>query len=270
MAQPLPAATVDRVARRVRELLDSYRPPSFEEVPTADAALFLCAIDHRTGYREAHLVDGSGPHEGSALLWALGLREESRSPGALSAPRLATVEADRVGEIFTIAEEVVAGPEARARLWRDAATRLLERYEGDAQSLIDASGGRLEGPDGLLARLGEMEAFSDPLRKKSFLLCKIWERRGWVHVSDPDGWQVCADNVLMRLALRCGLVEPGEVEEVRRATLEAWKLVAGKAGISPPLLDDLLWERGRDDPDLVGVEAGDLREPPRPEGTLFY
>jgi N-glycosylase/DNA lyase len=74
----------------------------------------------------------------------------------------------------------------------------------------------------------------------------------------------------MRLALRSGLVGEGSVEEVRAATRRAWKQVAERAGVSPPLLDDLLWERGRDDADLVGAEAGDVREPPRPEGTVFY
>jgi N-glycosylase/DNA lyase len=81
---------------------------------------------------------------------------------------------------------------------------------------------------------------------------------------------VSADNVLMRLALRSGLVEQGDVEEVREATRDAFKQVAEEAGISPPVLDDLLWERGRENPDLIGDEAGDLTEPPRREGSVFY
>jgi hypothetical protein len=36
------------------------------------------------------------------------------------------------------------------------------------------------------------------------------------------------------------------------------------------VLDDLLWEKGRDDADLLGNEAGDLSEPPRREGVVFY
>jgi hypothetical protein len=81
---------------------------------------------------------------------------------------------------------------------------------------------------------------------------------------------VSADNVLMRLALRSGLVEQEDVEEVREATRDAFKQVAEEAGISPPVLDDLLWERGRENPDLIGNEAGDLTEPPRREGSVFY
>ena len=65
---------VERVAGRVRELEDGYEPPSFSHVPDPDAAIFLCAIDHRTGYRGRYLVGGEGPFEGSALLWAVGLQ----------------------------------------------------------------------------------------------------------------------------------------------------------------------------------------------------
>jgi len=66
-------------------------------------------------------------------------------------------------------------------------------------------------------------------------------------------------------------VQPGQVDEVRAATRGALKRVAEEAGIEPPLLDDLLWELGRNDADLLGTAGGaDLREPPRPEGTHWY
>jgi hypothetical protein len=261
---------VDRIAARVRELLAGYAPPDFAEVPDPDAALFLCAIDHRTGYRRRYLVEGSGPYEGSALLWALGLREQRRRPEALRAEALRDVAERQVAELFRIGGESVAGPAERARLWRDLAAGLLESYGGEASELIAAGEGRLGGSGGLLARLAEFEAFSDPLQKKSFLVAKIWERRGWLEVLDPGSWEVCADNVLMRLALRAGLVPLGDAEEIRAATRAAWKQVAERAEVRPPLLDDLLWERGREDPDLVGSEAGELSEPPRPPGTTYY
>ncbi len=81
---------------------------------------------------------------------------------------------------------------------------------------------------------------------------------------------MCADNVLMRLALRSGLVQPGSLAEVRVATRAAFKLVAERSGEPPPVLDDLLWELGREHPDLVGAEAGDLREPPRDPDSHWY
>jgi hypothetical protein len=261
---------LERVVVRVQELAKDYEPPSFEEVPNPDAALFLAAIDHQTGYTEAHEVDGQGPYEGSALLWALGLRAEKRAPGALTARSLLGVDPAAIAAVFRAGQDILHDPERRAKLWDDLAKGLLKDYSGQAEALIEASGGKLGGPTGVLFRLSEFDAFADPLRKKAFLVAKIWERRGWLEVSDPENWEVSADNVLMRLALRSGLVGQSDVEEVREATLKAFKAVAEEAKISPPVLDDLLWEKGREDPDLIGDEAGDLAEPPRREGVVFY
>ncbi|MEK6277525.1 MAG: hypothetical protein AABM29_05890 [Actinomycetota bacterium] len=262
---------ITQVAARVRELAADYEPPSFSDAPGADAALFLCAIDHGTGYRRAYLVGGKGPFDGSALLWALGCAGERRHPGLLGAASLAEVDSARVEELFRVGGETVAGAQERARLWRDLAATLRDRYEGSAEVLIAAAGGLLGGQGGLISRLGESEAFADPLAKKAYLFAKIAARRGWLEVADPDSWEVCADNVLMRLALRCGLVHPGAAETVRAATRDAFKRVASEGGTEPPLLDDLLWELGRRDPDLLGTAGGhDLQEPPRPEGTTWY
>jgi len=268
--QKAPKDALERVAKRVKELSKSYEPPTYEDVPTPDAALFLSAIDHQTGFREEHEVDGKGPYEGSALLWALGLRAERRASGALTAQSLLRINPAAISAVFRVGQDQIQEPEARADLWDDLARGLLERYDGDAGQLIAGTGGRLGGDDGLLKHLGGFKAFSDPLQKKSFLVAKILERRGWFEVLDPENWQVCADNVLMRLALRSGLVEQGNVEEVREATRDAFKAVSEKAKISPPVLDDLLWEKGRDDPDLIGADAGDLHEPPRKPGGFFY
>jgi hypothetical protein len=261
---------VQRVVARVKELQSGYEPPTFAEVPHPDAALFLSAIDHQTGYTEPHEVDGEGPYEGSALLWALGLRAERRAPGALTARSLLGVPAEAIAAVFRAGQDNLHDPERRAKLWDDLAKGMLKDYAGQAEALIEASGGKLGGQGGVLFRLSEFDAYADPLRKKAFLVAKIWERRGWLTVSDPESWEVSADNVLMRLALRSGLVEQGDVDQVREATLKAFKAVADQAEIPPPLLDDLLWEKGRNDPDLLGDEAGELTEPPRREGVVFY
>jgi hypothetical protein len=261
---------LQRVVARVKELAADYEPPTFAEVPHPDAALFLAAIDHQTGYTEPHEVDGEGPYEGSALLWALGLRAEKRAPGALTARSLLGVPAEAIAAVFRAGQDTLHDPQRRAKLWDDLAKGLLKDYAGQAEALIEASGGSLAGQGGVLFRLSSFDAFADPLRKKAFLVAKIWERRGWLEVSDPENWEVSSDNVLMRLALRSGLVDEGDVDQVREATMKAFKAVADEAGISPPVLDDLLWERGREDPDLIGSEAGELTEPPRREGVVFY
>lgn len=259
------------VAARVRELARGYEPPTFEDAPGPDAALFLCAIDHRSGYRDPHPVDGRGPFAGSDLIWQLGCAAERCEPGTLSARRLADVLAADVADLFRVDEETVGGAEVRARLWRDLSAGLLESYDGRAERLIGAAEGRLGGSGGLIARLARFEAYSDPLAKKSFLFAKIAARRGWLEIADPERWEVCADNVLMRLALRSGLVSPGEdADRVRADTRAALKRLSAQSGVEAPVLDDLLWERGRSDPDLLGTDGGDVREPPRPAGTFFY
>jgi hypothetical protein len=264
-------AAFERVVAHVRELLASYAPPDFAHVPDPDAAIFLCAIDHRTGYRRRHLVCGEGPFEGSALMWAVGLRAARRGPGLLTAATLADVTGAEMAATFRIAGETVANPARRAALWRDLARGLLRDYRGEAAVLLELAGGRLGGAGGLLDRLAVFEAYADPLAKKSQLLAKICERRGWLRVVDPEHWQVSADNVLMRLALRSGLVATDDdVERVRAATRDVFARVAAAAGVPAPLLDDLLWELGRDDPNLLGAEAGDVREPERDPGSVWY
>ena len=264
------ADAVERVAGRVRELARDYRPPSFSHVPDPDDAIFLCAIDHATGYRGRYLVGGRGPYEGSALMWTVGLRAAERCRGLLTARSLRDVTSERVAELFRIGGETVADPDCRAGLWRDLAQGLERDHGGDAETLLAAAGGRLGGGEGLRRLLARYEAYADPLAKKAMLFAKICERRGWLEVHDPESWEVCADNVLMRLALRSGLVHPGPLAEVRAATQLAFRQVAREAGLSPPLLDDLLWELGRDDPDLLGTEGGDVREPPRDPTSAWY
>jgi hypothetical protein len=261
---------VSRVANRVRELAEPYEPPTYAHVPDADAAIFLCAIDHATGYRSRYLVGGRGPHEGSALLWAVGLRAAKRQRRQLTAGSLRDVTAERVAEMFRIGGETVADADRRAALWRDLAQGLERDHGGDAETLLAAAGGRLGGGEGLIHLLAAYAAYSDPLAKKSMLFAKICTRRGWFEVHDPECWEVCVDNVLMRLALRSGLVHPGPLEEVRARTRLAFKEVARGAGLSPPLLDDLLWELGRDDPDLLGTAGGDVSEPPRDSSSAWY
>ena len=261
---------VDAVVARVQDLASRYTPPDFAHVPDPDAALFLCAVDHSTGYERPHSVGGGGPVAGSELMWSVALAAARRRPGLLTAESLAEVSGAEVAELFRVDDETVADPDRRAELWRDLAVAMRREYGGEAAELLGAAGGRLGGIRGLLTRLAEFRAYADPLGKKAQLFAKICERRGWFPVSDPEHWQVSADNVLMRLALRSGLVDPGSLPEVRTATLTAFKRVADRTGISPPLLDDMLWELGRDDPDLLGRAAGDLHEPPRDPGSSWY
>ena len=225
---------------RVRELRAAYRPPDFAHVQNADAAVFLCAVDHKTGYRRAHRVGGGEPVSGSELMWDVALAAARERPGLLTAHALADVTADEVAEIFRVGDETVADSARRAELWRDLARGLERGYGGEASTLLGAAGGRLGGDDGLLARLAAFEAYSDPLAKKAQLFAKICHRRGWLEVSDPQSWQVSADNVLMRLALRSGLVQPGALSvdgtpiDLRKVTIPTYVQAGREDHIAPP------------------------------------
>lgn len=275
------------LAERVRAAAARYTPPTFEHVPSAEFALFLCAIDHKAGYEREHLVDGRGPFRGSELMWEVAVAVHRRDPGRITAPKLVGVRGEDVAELLAVEGDAVAGAGERAALWRDLAVKLVSGYDpracaeghepvSHARALLDSAGGSLAGEGGLLARLAAFDAYSDPLRKKSFLFAKICERRGWLSVSDPGSWEVCADSVLMRVALRSGLLEPGDdLDALREHTRSAWHAVADAAGVPVPVLDDLLWERGREDPDLLGTAGADrhgagLTEPPRAPGELRY
>ena len=262
---------LDRIAERVRELAETYAAPGFAHVPDPNAAIFLCAVDHKAGYARPHIVDGEGPLRGSELMWAVGLRSARSRPGfALHAEALAEIDAIEIAAAFAVEGDTVAGPERRAALWRDLSAGLIGYYDGSAERLLAAAGGRLGGEGGLLERLRAFAAYADPLAKKAQLFAKICARRGWLEVLDPESWDVSADSVLMRLALRSGLVAEGGVEAVRAATREAFARVAEAAALSPPVLDDMLWELGRENPDLLGTAAGDLLEPPRDPDSSWY
>lgn len=264
------APALERAADRVRRLATGYELPEFAHVPDPDAALFLCAVDHRTGYACPHRVGDRGPFAGSELMWEVALASAHERPELLRAGTLRDVSAADVAAVFAVEGDTVGDPERRAALWRNLATGLLAAYDGMAAALLGAASGRLGGGEGLIERLAAFEAYADPLAKKGFLFAKICARRGWFAVSDPGSWEVCADNVLMRLALRSGLVEPGPLAQVRPATRDALKALASAAGVSPPVLDDLLWELGREDPDLLGSDAGDLHEPERDPASPWY
>ncbi len=259
------------LVERVRELRGGYEPPDFGHVSDPDAAIFLCAVDHKSGYRQAHRVGGRGPFRGSELMWEIGLAADRERGGDwLRAESLCDVDGATLAAAFAIGGETVADPERRAALWRGLAEGLERDHGGRAARLLAAAEGRLGGESGLLARLARYPAFADPLAKKAQLYAKICERRGWFEATDPEHWMVAADSVLMRLALRSGLVEPGTLERVRAATREAFGELAIASGIPVPELDDMLWELGREDPDLLGTDGGDLREPDRDPEVAWY
>src|SRR5207245_2387910 len=142
--------------------------------------------------------------------------------------------------------------------------KLMNGFGGSILNLISASRRRLVREDGrgFLQLLKLFEAYKDPLNKKSFLLAKFLERRRFLVVRDPENLHVPLDNILLRLALRTGIVrltrreleqkiqsgvEVAKEEELtlRALTIRAYDKICSRLGMNATYLDDILWEFGR-------------------------
>ena len=262
-----------RVGRAISELelrVDPFTDPS-QYPPEGEPAewvaryfIFMVAVDHRThppgGVYEAEL-DGR-VYRGASLLYRLGVEAYLRDRGFFSPEHMAEVTGEEVERWLSRRGARVSRPWERAELLRDLAEGLLELYDGRVLELIRKSRSRLYAPwRGLVERLKAFRAYMDPVEKKPFLLVKFLERRGLFKAEDRVRLQVPVDNHLTRVALRTGIVKPSqaelellahcreaEVEEdiaIRAAVRLAWRLVSMEAGVSPLLLDDLLWLIGK-------------------------
>jgi len=181
----------------------------------------------------------------------------------LTAPALSGHKAHHQGD-HRISFVTALGPATRARLLRDCAQGLLQSYNGQALNIVEKAKGYLIKDDGsgFLQLLQPFRAYSDPLHKKSYLLAKALERRGIFHIEDAENLSVPVDNLLVRIALRCGLVEVVETNlalklrrnlkaaqqeefEVRSATMHAYRIVSEGSQLRATFLDDILWTYGR-------------------------
>ena len=85
---------------------------------------------------------------------------------------------------------------------------LLERYDGKIGNLLKKSKGYLsQGQNGLYDLLGEFEAFSDPLRKKSTVFIQLAVNANLFELKDPESIEPVMDYHMQRLLLRTGCIE---------------------------------------------------------------
>lgn len=251
-----------------------YKPVSFDSpdlFPPCDEFLypnyvfFLVAVDHKThpaNSRFEGVLDGKFYH-GSDLMYALARKAQKIEPDLFTAKKMIRVTEKDISRIFSVHNLIIKNPAERAMLLRDCAKKLIEEYDGDFINLLKLSKNHLIRKDGkgILQQLRKFQAYADPLMKKSYLLIKILRRQGYFNPVDIDNLSFPVDNVLMEVAVRSGLVRLSgmlkekivsgellnerEVELIRSATEEAFEIVARKSGVSPDILDDLVWTYGR-------------------------
>jgi hypothetical protein len=246
-----------------------YPPVTDDPGRVANYFFFVVAIDHRTqreSQKYSGLVDGVSLH-GSELLWALAQRRYDSDPSFFTGESMAKVTAAEIADTFRVQSPYtvdIGGPGERAALLRDAGGTLARDFRGSSLDLVNRSNGFLVNFDetGLLQLLKRFEAYSDPVSKKSFLLVKFLERRGFLEIKDPVNVHVPVDNVLQRVALRTGIVrivdsrlerriracEPITSREdiaIRRAVSSAFDVLSAALRMNPTKVDDIFWEFGR-------------------------
>jgi hypothetical protein len=267
-----------------------FPPPGKDKQTVADYFFFMTAIDHRTHYpgRRFQSVINRRIVDGSDLLYGLARRKALETPEYFTAERLQYISTTEVNDLFTTTKiskygrpveshmlrntikdtphsVTVRNPRGRAKLLKDCARKLLQLYNGKAINIVRQSDGYLLKDDGsgFLQLLGYFDAYSDPLRKKAYLLTKVYERREILEIKDVENLNVPVDNLLMRIALRCGLIEvinadlvtklrayskvsKEEEFEIRETTKRAYRIVSETSDLRATFLDDILWKHGKD------------------------
>ena len=151
--------------------------------------------------------------------------------------------------------------EERSHLMKDVARFVRENFDGSFEKLFKRAGERLcyEGR-GFYEVLPAMEAFSDPLQKKSSFLLKLLQDAEMLKLKDPENIIPVMDYHMMRVLLRTGAVEIKDRElrekllqqeplqsdhEIRSACAKAIREIGLQSGHGILKMNDFFWTLGR-------------------------
>lgn len=149
----------------------------------------------------------------------------------------------------------------RAEMLFDICQDLKRNYNSKVSNLIDAAGGRLihEGA-GLYDMLSRFSAFEDPFRKKITFFVKLAVDAGVLMIRDPENIIPIMDYHMQRVLLRMGCVRIDDEnmmadlvarkplksdQEVRKACIEAMRILAAESGHGILKMNDIFWPLGR-------------------------
>ena len=201
---------------------------------------------------------------------AAGVAERFRERGAWTAAELAELDAAAIAAILGQDPEHPLMPQFAASL-NDVGTRLSADHGGSFERLVDAAAGSAPA---LATELAAWPSFADastyegrpvPFFKRAQLTAADLDRAGVARLADLDRLTAFADNLVPHVLRVDGvlhldpglrarieaerLLEHGSPEEVelRAAAVQAIELLsaATDARLSPAILDQLLWNRGR-------------------------
>jgi hypothetical protein len=149
----------------------------------------------------------------------------------------------------------------RAELMIDASGFILDNFEGKVSNIISSSGHALfNHGKGLYESLRKMEAFSDPLQKKSTFLIKLLEESALLKIKDHEHFIPIMDYHMQRVLMRLGCVEITDKqlhqqliertpinsdEAIRVACVDAFRIIADISGHPVTKMNDFFWSVGR-------------------------
>lgn len=149
----------------------------------------------------------------------------------------------------------------RASFLAEADYILENQYKGSLGNMLNSSKQYLlKNGEGLYKILSHFKAYSDPMRKKSTFLLKLLQDAGLIMVKDPGNFIPIMDYHMQRVLLRTGCVDVinerlasklrkhqqiNKDTVIRKACIEAFRIIASESGMPVVELNDFFWSLGR-------------------------
>ncbi len=149
----------------------------------------------------------------------------------------------------------------RAKLMIETSDFILKNFKGMIGEMMTSTGQKLyNNGKGVYETLAKMEAFSDPMQKKSTFLIKLLEESGLLNIEDTDNFIPIMDYHMQRVLMRLGCVDipdeqlnrqlvnrkPVESDvEIRSACIEAFRIISHVSEYPVTKMNDFFWSLGR-------------------------
>ncbi len=150
--------------------------------------------------------------------------------------------------------------EERARMLKEMAVLLNDKYGNNAVKLMDETDGLLyNNGKGFYESLGKLEAYCDPQKKKITFFLKLATDAKTIEIKDKQNIIPIMDYHMQRVLLRMGCVETDKETrkklinkdtfssdtDIREACIESIKVIAETSGHGILSMNDFFWPLGR-------------------------
>ncbi|MCB9452750.1 MAG: hypothetical protein H6672_15030 [Anaerolineaceae bacterium] len=258
------------------DTINAALPPDCTDEQAIDYFFFTSMLLFDFKNIETTLPDGTYL-KGTNVFFHLAKHAPEIRPDFWSAA-LATMPDDDYNRAFSLthnpAQPTMPRMDERIALLRDAAAKLLERWDGSASRLLAAHPNlKTANGNGLLEVVQRtFQGYDDPLYKKQFVFLKALDVTGRWQPRDPENIQMPVDYHVIRLALRNGTItvhdpalaaalrenQPCSAEDeaaLRTAIMMAYDEMIRSSGLSVYFVDEVFW--------LVGRSCCHYARPPR-------